>query len=336
MIAELDADYLRTRPSKIVPRLVGHFLFQGRFATTKYRVLNRLILPYLSMTTRLPYDRPVTKPILIIGTGRSGSTILGKVLSMHRAIGFLNEPKALWFTVDPEDDLHGHFGTAARKYRFSASDATAEHKQRLQRLYRAFLALGRSQRVLDKNPDMIFRVPFVLALMPDTRFLFLSRNGLDTIASINAWSNMNRREKDQLEDWWGVDRRKWRLLVEHILPDEPLLRHLRHEISLASEETLRAAVEWIVAMQEGMRLLDQFPRNVLHVPYEALVHDPRLSLAAIAAFCDLPPDPVFLEYGERTFRAAPARTPPAVPDFIKPAFDRTNHEIELLTRAFPT
>ncbi len=69
----------------------------------------------------------VEKPIFIIGIGRSGSTILGTVLSMHREIGFLDEPKAIWYSIDPKDDVIGHFSNEPAQYQFTADDCHSQH-----------------------------------------------------------------------------------------------------------------------------------------------------------------------------------------------------------------
>ena len=44
-------------------------------------------------------------PIFIIGCGRSGTTILGKTLSKHPDIKYLNERRDLWHRAYPEFDI---------------------------------------------------------------------------------------------------------------------------------------------------------------------------------------------------------------------------------------
>ncbi|HEV3471638.1 MAG TPA: sulfotransferase, partial [Actinomycetota bacterium] len=47
---------------------------------------------------------------------------------------------------------------------------------------------GRKHRLLDKTPRNALRVPFVDALFPDARYIYLQRDGRENVNSlINAW-----------------------------------------------------------------------------------------------------------------------------------------------------
>src|SRR5215212_6691597 len=47
----------------------------------------------------------VSRPVFILGCGRSGTTIFGAALSKHKSITYLNEPRHLWFAAYPETDI---------------------------------------------------------------------------------------------------------------------------------------------------------------------------------------------------------------------------------------
>ena len=47
-------------------------------------------------------------PVFIIGCGRSGTTILGKTLSSHPEIKYLNERRDLWHKSYPEFNISTH------------------------------------------------------------------------------------------------------------------------------------------------------------------------------------------------------------------------------------
>ena len=216
MIAQIDPLYIKTRPTKVLTRLMSYALFEGRPVTTKGRWINPLVFSLLKRfaANNNRYES-VEKPIFILGTGRSGTTILGIVLSMHREIGYLNEPKAMWHLIHPHEDIIGNYSQADAKYRLTAEDATDEMCQRASQMFGAYLTATRSKRLVDKYPELIFRVDFVRALFPDARFIFLVRNGWDTCHSIATWSKrLGAQINSEKHDWWGVDDRKWRLLVE--------------------------------------------------------------------------------------------------------------------------
>lgn len=324
MVAELDTLYIRTRSLKALDRLLSHYLFQGRFLTTKYRWLNIFILNGLQLIKRFPQIHPVEKPIFIIGTGRSGSTILGKVLSMHKEIGFLNEPKAIWYCVDPHDDINGHFHLGSARYTFTAEDATPPKCQAAKRLFAFYLEVVNSKRVVDKNPEIVYRIPYVQAIFPDAKFIFLVRNGWDTISSIAAWSRREGKiNNGHTEDWWGLDRRKWQLMVDQLVPKEPLLAEHFAEVNAFTRQEDMAAVEWIIAMQQGLRDMDDSPNSIFTLHYENLIGNPKSELIKLAEFCELNYDSVFFSYSEKVLSPNQSKPQVEISPIIMNAFMAT-------------
>ncbi len=325
MIAELNPLYIKTRPGKAIVRMVSHLFFQGRFLTTGHRWLNPFLHAEMKLIASLPQLKAVVKPIYIIGMGRSGSTILGKVLSMHREVGFLNEPKVIWYAVDHREDVNGHFSSAPAQYRFSAHDATPDMRKRLERIYAFYLAVTGSARIVDKNPELVFRVPYVREFFPNAHFIFLTRNGWDSIYSTAAWSRRAGRQVDGvMEDWWGLDRRKWKIMVEELVASDPDLSKHKAEIAAFTRHEDLAAVEWIVSMREGLRWLNSLPESVYLIRYEDLTGDPANSLPALLDFCKLSQDRVFLDYAQKTLVAGRTHNAENIlPSCVKPAFLET-------------
>jgi len=189
MIAQIDPLYIKTRPMKMLTRLMSYAFFEGRPVTTKGRWINPLVFFILkAVSANKSRYKPVEKPIFILGTGRSGTTVLGIVLSMHREVGYLNEPKAIWHLIHPHEDIIGNYSQGEALYRLTAEDATDDTRRRAAQMFGAYLTATRSKRLVDKYPELIFRVDFVRALFPDARFIFLGRNGWDTCHSIAIWS----------------------------------------------------------------------------------------------------------------------------------------------------
>ncbi len=125
------------------------------------------------MIKKFPQLKRVEKPVFVLGTGRSGTTILGIILSMHKDVGFLNEPKALWHSIYSDEDLIGSYSLGNASYRLGSEKITPEIKKQAHRLYGAYLRATFSSRAVDKYPELIFRIPFVLDIFPDAKFLFL-------------------------------------------------------------------------------------------------------------------------------------------------------------------
>jgi len=324
MIAKLDADYICTRPARAVARVVSHVLLQGRPLTTRWRWLNPLLFAQFALVKRLPQLGKVQKPIFIVGVGRSGTTILGHVLSIHPQVGFLKEPKALWHPVYPEEDLIGSYSHGPARYRLGTDDATMEVRRAAHRLYGYYSALTGSKRIVDKYPEMIFRTPFIRAIFPDAKFLFLVRNGWDTVQSIECWSQRNGTTMEgELHDWWGVNSRKWRLLLEQIVASDPTFSNIYNDGLDFSRHTDRAAVEWIATMNEGLRLMKENPRQFHMVRYEDMTAYPEETLMEVLRFCELPPDKSFFAYASRVLQPIPSRYPVNLDPSLRPIFAAT-------------
>lgn len=298
MPAQIDSHYIRTRPTRLWARLVSYALFEGRPLTTKGQWLNPLVFGLYRLWCIFPQLKVVKQPIFILGAGRSGTTILGVLLSMHRHVGFLNEPKAMWHTAfGGGEDLIGSFDRGEARYRLDQDDVLPSCAQTMRKIYGAYLRVTGSSRVVDKYPELIFRLPFVKHIFPDAKFLFIARNGWDTCGSIKGWSERLGEEKDgEVHDWWGADDRKWKLLVEQIVPEHTDLAPHAVEMMTWADQEQRAIVEWIVTMREGHALAEAYPDSVLHIPYEEMCAHPRDWMTKIVSFVELSNDDVFSSY----------------------------------------
>jgi hypothetical protein len=208
MVAQIDVDYLKARPARLWIWLLNDGLLEGRPLTTRGQWVNPLLFLGLALQKRPPQMRKVKALIFLLGTGRSGKTIIGIVLSMHRDVGFLNEPEEMWSTLRDDEDQMGSYHRGPARYRLAEEDASLSLINDAHRGYGAYLRLTMTQRVVNKYPALSFHVPFVRQIFPDAKFLFLSRDGPDTCASIKNWSA--RRGSNvgaETHDWWGVNRR---------------------------------------------------------------------------------------------------------------------------------
>lgn len=323
MVAQVDWKYIRTRPLRLWPRLIAYLLFEGRPLTTRGRWFNPVVFTLGRVLKRLPTLKSVRAPVFILGTGRSGTTILGIVLSMHRDIGFLNEPKAIWASLYHGEDLIGSYNRNQAHYRLDAAAALPMVIRGAHRIFGGYSLLSGTRRVVDKYPEMIFRTTFVRAIFPDARFLFLSRSGLATCGSIRQWSERLGTEVDgETHDWWGADDRKWHLLVEQLVPEYPDLAVYTEKMAELNHEG-RAAVEWIVTMREGLKLVASDPLGTLHVPYEALCAKPSAWAERLESFIGLPTDLVFRNYAVATLADPNRNISIDLPKWLAPIFNAT-------------
>jgi hypothetical protein len=303
VVAQIDRRYLTASPRKTLVRLLSYGLFEGRPLATRGRWINPLVLALGRYFTRHPARRMIEAPIFIMGQGRSGTTVLGKVLSLHPKIGFLNEPKALWHIAHPHEDLIGNFTDEPARYILTDNEVTASIASRLRRLYSGYLWLTGTARILDKYPELLFRVSFIRKIFPDARYLLLARNGQAVCRSVENWSRIHARIMSNASvDWWGRNDRKWHCLIDDLVDAEPDLRIHREELRTLQRQRDRAALEWVLTMRAIERVMRRYPDQTLLIRYEHLTQDPATNIAGILHFCDLENDERLLRYAGETLR----------------------------------
>lgn len=327
MVAQIDNRFIKLSLKKSYTRFLSYALYEGRPLTTKGRWINPLVFTFYRLQTLLPIAKPVVKPIFILGTGRSGTTILGITLGMHNDVGFLNEPKAFWSYLYDKEDLIGSYQKLKGIYRLSAENTTAQMIKKAHRIYGNYLRFSCSSRIVDKYPELIFRTEFVTAIFPDARFLFLYRNGYDTCHSIRYWSErLGKNKHGQTHDWWGRDDRKWELLCDQIVAFDEALGANVDEIRRFQNHEQRAATEWIVTMKEGLSLMAHNFNLVLGVKYEDYVNNPD-TRQDVLKFCDLIPNARFDQFCEAVLKTPKSKAKLNLPTLIKDEFLRVMNQL---------
>jgi hypothetical protein len=313
VLAQLDRDAVIARPGRALARLAAYFLFEGRPVTTRGRWINPLVRRWLEVAARVSSRREVAAPIIVVGQGRSGTTILGKILALHKEVGFLNEPKLLWSLVDPRFDVHGEYSGGVGSYRLPSASLASGARDRASGMYQAFCALSGSARVCDKYLDLLYRAGAVKALFPAARFVFIVRHGNDVSRSVERWNREHgMRSGTDRHDWWGVNGAKWNCLVRDLVPDL-LPAGAAEEARALEDDRGRATVEWMLAAIEGKRLVERFPESVRAFRYEDLVGAPRKVLTSLFSFCGLSADEAPLRYAEARLGPRPTSEPPDLP-----------------------
>lgn len=308
MIAQIDRNYLNYGLGRTARRLASYALYEGRPLTTKGRFINPAVFMLLKTLAVLPGKPAVNRPVFITGLGRSGTTILGILLSLHRQVGYLNEPKALWHVIDPRQDINGNYASSGGRFRMDAMDATPAMSLRARRLFSRYLTLTGSSRVVDKYPELIFRVGYVRALFPDAKFIFVTRSGTDVVPSVVKWSErLGVKSGLRTDDWWGRNDIKWHYLRTQLILGDATYASVWPLATPDLDHTNRAALEWIVTMREGLAQEQRYPGAVLRVAYETLLDDPAGALERLQWQCGLEPDVRVTDYAKKRLYDNPAK-----------------------------
>ncbi len=127
-------------------------------------------------------DGPSTaeSPVFVVGFPRSGTTLLELALDAHPQLKSMDEQR---FVQDALDDLV----TEGAQYPQRLRDVSPEALNRVRAKYWARVAkkvkLAPGERLVDKNPLNILRLPAIRRLFPNARILLAVRHPCDVILS---------------------------------------------------------------------------------------------------------------------------------------------------------
>ncbi len=328
MVAQIDKEYTNHGYGKLIRRLVSYALFEGRPHTTKGQWFNPVVFFILRILNALPGFPKLKQPIFITGLGRSGTTILGILLSLHKDVGFLNEPKAIWRTIDPRHDINGDYVSSGGVFRLKKDDVNESARKTAYRIFGRYLSIVRAKRLVDKYPELIFRVGYLLALFPDAKIIFISRNGVDATHSIALWSKrLGVEVNGRIDDWWGRGDIKWTYLREQIILQDADYKSVREDVNEKLDHINRAALEWIITMREGLKCLGKYPDSVIHFQYEKLTVSPEIEISGLLKQCNLSQDSSVISYAKKKLYKNKLKKKPDLLASIQILFDETMTEL---------
>jgi len=231
-------------------------------------------------------------PIFLFGNTRSGTTIVQKVMFTHPDIAAWYEPNALWLYGDP-GRIHDEF---------DESDATNRVKQYIRQRFLRYQKQHGNRIVLEKTPQNILRIPYVRAIFPEAKFLFIVRNPFSFISSVeHKWQRpvtgrgILRRLKDtpitQLHHWvrrYLIQQINKRLLRRKYLSIwGPRYRGIQDDLKTHDLLTIIAR-QWSVCSMKAEKDMATFDKGqILRLKYEDFVDDPISDLERICAHCGL-------------------------------------------------
>lgn len=240
------------------------------------------------------------KPIFIVCAGRSGSTMLYRILGRHKDLGWLSTynqkwPAQLYLSVLSRlygrrafDRIRNHyyFPKPFSAYRFwqrylpgidrhdsplTANDVPQEAIEPLRRDIARVLRYQNKRRFLTKVTGWA-RIGYFDRIFPEAVFIYLRRDPMSIVDSwIRAgWLNVTA-DIDSPEWEWGQVPEAYRAIWRQ----------------MGGGPLLSAAIKIQLDVDDLKRNVAQFPTRCHEVAYEDLVTNPHRCLRDILAFCDL-------------------------------------------------
>ncbi|MEL6815386.1 MAG: sulfotransferase [Cyanobacteria bacterium J06598_3] len=244
----------------------------------------------------IPTRTPPTA--FIIGCGRSGTTILGQLLSTHPTIRYLFEPYHLWAALDERSDVLNLYHNGAAQLMMSANESSDSARNTFARL---FWPVDDSQMLIEKTPLNVYRIGYLQALMPQAKFVHIVRDGVDVAHSISRLATGSPYKiagKPELNQWWGVAGQKWARLKR----EGAAAGYWASDVDGLKTETQKGAYEWLTSLAEMDRQRTALGLQLHEMVYEQFIYAPEKALTQLCNFLGLSAPTDWLESSAREIR----------------------------------
>lgn len=232
----------------------------------------------------LPAAAPPRRPIFILGSPRSGTTMLFQLLDRSRAVASLGYgSQFIWEMFRPHQIQLG------RSHAVEPGDITARERKVVNW---AIEQVAGDMPYLDKFPRMVLRAEYLTALYPDARFIWIIRDGRSVVSSlVTGWNTPGKFGQGTVlpvplrVDGYGGS--VWRFVLPAGWEDYTSGRTLAEV----------CAFQWASSNTALLEAADRIGHDRFYqVRYEDLVRSPVETTAAMLAHLDLADDPDVLAH----------------------------------------
>ena len=241
-------------------------------------------------------NKRISKPIFIIGCGRSGTTLLFNILKKHPMLvpttgapdgedhtGWIEHGQCLMSGIGNAVNNPGVMGNHYCLH-MDEKDVTPEIRFSMHNYYsNQVLREQTDKRIVNKNPHISNKLRYVRSIFPDSKFLHIIR---DCLPVVSSWKKMMKAQKDILLYWpdqdypclWILDSPKGR-------DRETLFKY--NDRFFPGGGILRLADYWSVVNRNIPIQLHDIPDQLLTIKFEEIVAEPMTTLSNICDFCGL-------------------------------------------------
>lgn len=245
------------------------------------------------------------RPVLIVGSPRSGKTCVWDLLACAPELVPVREPLAIWEadTRTPHD-------------RWTAEDLTPALRQRILTSCERIVARSGRSRYMDNLAYHALRIPFIHALMPEALIIHTVRDPLGTLPEcLFGWTNQDTVRRSVAWRWRHLKLRSlprlgWRFARNYVRSRTRGVRETWGPRPPGLQEVVKtrtpaeiAAWQWSQIVETALDDLEaRTAIRSIQVRYEDLVGSPRSEAARIAEFVQVTDPAPLVEYAEATFR----------------------------------
>jgi hypothetical protein len=229
--------------------------------------------------TQARIDPIFDRPIFIVSPPRSGSTLLFETLADAPGLVTVGGESHRLMESIPALNPANHGWSSNR---MTAAEAMPDTSALLRARFRAALrdrdgspAPPGRVRMLEKTPKNALRIPFLAAVFPEARFIYLHRDPAATLASMmEGWTIKSFRTYPNLPGWTGLD---WSFLLT---PD------WRNLIGAPLNDVV--AAQWATTTRIVLDDLASLPADRWRVSrYEAFLAAPQAEITRLCGELDI-------------------------------------------------
>ncbi len=235
----------------------------------------------------------VKKPIFIVGSGRSGTSVFFRILASHQDLGYFTNLDCLYprlfkygvlslienkkvvrslinrlIFIFPDEEIIGineFCGIQKMGIPLSEEEARLNEAKCLKQMIQRCLRYSKKERFIAKNTTNGMRIKYLNKIFPDSIFIHVIRDGR---ANVNSYLNVSFFS--EINFWWNKN------------------KNLADWIKKGKSPTRLAALHWKNNVEEILVQSKILPRDRYYeIKYEDYTRDPEFFFKKIIEFCGL-------------------------------------------------